>query len=65
MRVYGRYLAALASVFTAASVLLAFYNHHQIDLYYSLYLFELVAATLIFAHVFPRPCLMAQMSPDY
>ena len=65
MRVYGRYLAALASVFTAASVLLAFYNQHQIDLYYSLYLIELLAVTLIVAHHFSRPCLAVQMSPDH
>ena len=43
MRVYDRYLATLASLFTTTTVLLAFYNQHQIDLYYSLYLFELVA----------------------
>ena len=54
MRVYDRYLATLASFFTTTTVLLAFYNQHQIDLYFSLYLIELLAVTLIFAHLIPR-----------
>lgn len=54
MRVYDRYLVTLASLFTATTVLLAFYNLHQIDLYFSLYLIELLAVTLIFAHLIPR-----------
>ena len=35
MRVYDRYLATLALLFTATTVLLAFYEQRQIDLYYS------------------------------
>ena len=54
MRVYDRYLATLALLFTTTTVLLAFYNQHQIDLYFSLYLIELLAVTLIFAHLIPR-----------
>ena len=54
MRVYDRYLVTLASLFTSTTILLAFYNQHQIDLYFSLYLIELLAVTLIFAHLLPR-----------
>ena len=54
MRVYDRYLATIATLFATTTVLLAFYNQHQIDLYYSLYLIELLAVTLIFSHLLPR-----------
>jgi len=53
VRVNDRYLATLALLFTATTVLLAFYEQRQIDLYYSSYLIELLAVTLIFAHLLP------------
>lgn len=53
MRIYDRYLVTLALVFTATTVLLTFYNQRQVDLYYSSYLIELLAVTLIFAHLLP------------
>ena len=54
MILYDRYLATLALLFTTTTVLLAVYSQHKLDLYLSIYLIELLAATLIFAHLHPR-----------
>ena len=54
MSVYDRYLVTLASLFTTTTLLLALYDQQQIELYYSLYLIELLAVTLIFEHLLPR-----------
>ena len=54
MRVYDRYLAHLALLFAVTTVLLAAYSQHKLDLYFSLYLIEYLAATLVFAHLHPR-----------
>jgi hypothetical protein len=54
VRVYNRYLATLALLFTATTVLLAAYSQHKLDLYFSLYLLEYLAATLIFAYLHPQ-----------
>jgi len=51
---YDRYLATLALLFTTTTVSLAVYSQHKLDLYLSIYLIELLAATLIFAHLHPR-----------
>ena len=54
MKVYNRYLTTLALLFTATTVLLAAYSQHALDLYYSLYLIELIGATLVFTYLHPR-----------
>lgn len=54
MKVYDRYLVTLALLFSGTTVLLATYNQQQIDLYFSLYLIEYLATTLVFAYVHPR-----------
>jgi hypothetical protein len=54
VRVYDHYLATLALLFTATTVLLAAHSQHQLDLYFSLYLIEYLAATLIFAYLHPQ-----------
>ena len=54
MILYNRYLATLALLFTTTTVLLAVNNQNKLDLYLSIYLIELLAATLIFAHLHPR-----------
>ena len=53
MRVYNRYLATLALLFTAATVLLAAYGQQALDLYFSIYLIEYLATTLVFAYLNP------------
>jgi hypothetical protein len=52
--VYNRYLATLALLFTTTTVLLAVYRQHKLDLYFSLYLIEYLAATLVFVYLHPR-----------
>jgi hypothetical protein len=52
--VYDRYLATLALLFTATTVLLAAYSQHPLDLYFSLYLIEYLAVTLVFAYLHPE-----------
>lgn len=54
MTVYSRYLLTLALFFTGTTVLLAAYNRHNLDLYFSLYLVEYLVATLVFAYLHPR-----------
>jgi uncharacterized membrane protein YhdT len=54
MSVYDRYLATLALLFTATTVLLAAYSQHPLDLYFSLYLIEYLAVTLVFAYLHPE-----------
>jgi uncharacterized membrane protein YhdT len=54
VRVYDRYLATLALLFAVTTVLLAAYSQHKLDLYFSLYLIEYLAATLVFAYLHPR-----------
>jgi hypothetical protein len=54
VRVYDRYLATLALLFTATTVLLAAYSQQELDLYFSLYLIEYLAATLVFDYLHPR-----------
>ena len=51
MRTYDRYLVTLALLFTGTTVVLAAYNQHRIDLYFSLYLIEYLVATLLFAYL--------------
>jgi len=51
---YGRYLVTLALLFTATTVVLAAYNQHRIDLYFSLYLIEYLVTTLLFAYLSRR-----------
>ena len=51
MRTYDRYLVTLALLFTSTTVVLAAYNQHRIDLYFSLYLIEYLVATLLFAYL--------------
>ena len=53
MRIYNRYLTTLALLFTAATVLLASYGQQALDLYFSIYLIEYLAATLVFAYLSP------------
>lgn len=53
MRVYNRYLTTLALLFTAATVLLAAYGQQALDLYFSIYLIEYLATTLVFAYLSP------------
>ncbi len=53
MRVYNRYLTTLAMLFTAATVLLAAYGQQALDLYFSIYLIEYLATTLLFAYLNP------------
>ena len=55
MILYDRYLATLTLLFTATTFLLAVYGQGKLDLYLSIYLIELLAATLIFTHLHPRP----------
>ena len=54
MILYDRYLATLTLLFTATTFLLAVYGQGKLDLYLSIYLIELLAATLIFTHLHPR-----------
>ena len=54
MIIYNRYLVTLALLFTTTTVLLAVYGQNKLDLYLSIYLIELLGATLIFAHLHPR-----------
>ena len=54
MTVFDRYLVTLALLFTATTIMLAAYSQFRLDLYYSLYLIELLAATLLFANLHPR-----------
>ncbi|MFQ5813467.1 MAG: hypothetical protein ACE5I2_09825 [Anaerolineae bacterium] len=54
MRLYNRYLATLALLFMGTTVILAAYNLHRLDLYFSLYLMEYLATTLLFAYLQPR-----------
>jgi uncharacterized membrane protein YhdT len=54
VRVYDRYLATLALLFTTTTVLLAAYSQQKLDLYFSLYLIEYLAATLVFAYLHPQ-----------
>ena len=54
MTLYSRYLLTLALIFMGTTVLLAAYNQHNLDLYFSLYLIEYLAATLVFAYLHPR-----------
>ena len=44
----------LALLFTITTVTLAVYGQHQPDLYFSLYLVEYLAATLVFSYLHPR-----------
>jgi hypothetical protein len=54
VRVYDRYLTTLAVAFAATTVILAAYGQQQLDLYFSVYLIEYLAATLLFAYLQPR-----------
>ena len=54
MRMYDRYLVTLALLFAATTVVLAAYNQHRIDLYFSVYLIEYLVATLLFAYLSQR-----------
>ena len=51
MRTYDRYLVTLALLFTSTTVVLAAYNQHRIDLYFSLYLIEYLVVTLLFGYL--------------
>ena len=54
MRLYNRYLASLALLFTTTTFLLAVDSQQKLDLYFSVYLIEYLAATLVFAYLHPR-----------
>lgn len=54
MSLYGRCLMTLALLFTVTTFLLALYGQQQLDLYFSLYLIEYLAVTLIFSHLHAR-----------
>lgn len=54
MRLYNRYLTALAMLFSATTVVLAVYNQQRLDLYFSVYLIEYLVATLLFASLSPK-----------
>ena len=53
MILYNRFLATLALLFTTTTFLLAVSGRQELDLYFSIYLIELLATTLIFAHLHP------------
>lgn len=61
MSLYDRYLTTLALLFTVTTLLLAIYRQYQLDLYFSLYLIEYLAATLIFSHLHPRARLRLRL----
>ena len=54
MTLYNRYLATLAVFFTGTTVVLAAYNQQRVDLYFTLYLIEYLASTLLFVYLRPR-----------
>ncbi|MDP2948055.1 MAG: hypothetical protein Q8P22_00765 [Chloroflexota bacterium] len=54
MTLYNRYVATLAVLFTSTTVVLAVYNQQRLDLYFSLYLIEYLASTLLFVYLKPR-----------
>ena len=54
MRLYNRYLTTLALFCTGTTVLLAVYSQQKLDLYFSVYLIQYLAATLLFAYLHPR-----------
>ena len=54
MRLYNRYLVTLGLLFTATTVTLAVLSQHQLELYFSAFLIEYLAATLLFAYLHPQ-----------
>jgi hypothetical protein len=54
MRLYNRYLTTLALLFTGTAVLFAVYNQQQISIYFSIYVVEYLALTLLFTSLHPR-----------
>ncbi len=50
MRIYDRYIILLAAVFCVTTVILATSNA-GLDVYFSVYLIECLAATLLFSHL--------------
>ena len=54
MRLYNRYLVTLGLLFTATTVALAAFSQHQLEIYFSAFLIEYLAATLLFAYLHPQ-----------
>ena len=54
MKVYNRYILWLAGLFALTTVILAAYGQRQLDVYFSLYLIESLALTLLYVHLNPR-----------
>jgi hypothetical protein len=54
MRLYNRYLVTLALLFTGSTVLMAAYGQEQFSIYFSVYLIEYLAVTLIFSSLRPK-----------
>jgi len=53
MRAYNRYILVLAFLFLLTTVILSA-SHQGLDVYFSVYLIECLAATLLFTHLNPR-----------
>ena len=54
MKIYNRYILWLAGLFALTTVILAVYEQNRLDIYYSLYLIESLALTLLYGHLNPR-----------
>jgi hypothetical protein len=54
MRIYNRYLLALAAAFTLSTTLLAAYGQDKLDAYFTAYVIEYLIVTLLFVYLDPR-----------
>ena len=53
MRIYNRYIISLAFLFILTTVTLSV-SDQSLDVYFSVYLVECLAVTLLFSHINPR-----------
>ena len=54
MRLYNRYLGILALLFTGSTIVMAAYSQGQFSVYFSVYLIEYLAVTLVFSSLRPK-----------
>jgi len=54
VRVYNRFIVALALCFTLTTVVLSLGNERRLDLYFSLYLIEYLILSLLFVSFNPK-----------
>ena len=54
MRIYNRYIIALALVLTLTTVIIASFGQDSLDVYYTVYAIEALALTEIYVYFTPR-----------